>query len=74
MSQPLYWSIEKFPLRYAYFLFFDTIPYLADQLFIRRQVRVWFDQEYAKRTARTLRSCAMSGKKMCRSFWTPWRI
>lgn len=49
MSQPLYWSIEKFSLRYAYFLFFDTVPYLADQLFIRRQVRVWFDREYAKK-------------------------
>lgn len=49
MSQPLYWSIEKFSLRYAYFLFFDTIPYLADQLFIRRQIRVWFDREYAKK-------------------------
>lgn len=35
MSQPLYWSIEKFSLRYTYFLFFDTVPYLADQLFIR---------------------------------------
>lgn len=40
MSQPLYWSIEKFSLQYAYFVFFDTVPYLADQLFIRRQVRV----------------------------------
>lgn len=29
-------------------MFFDTTPYLADQLFIRHQVRVWFDSEYAK--------------------------
>lgn len=49
MSQPLYWSIEKFSLRYAYFVFFDTVPYLADQLFIRHRVRVWFDREYAKK-------------------------
>lgn len=48
MRQPLYWPIEKSSLRYAYFLFFDTIPYLADQLFIRHRVRVWFEPEYAK--------------------------
>ena len=75
MSQPLYWSIEKFSLRYAYFLFFDTIPYLADQLFIRRQVRVWFDREYAKKEQPV--HCGpvpCPEKKMCRSFWTPWRI
>ena len=30
-------------------MFFDTVPYLADQLFIRHRVRVWFDQEYAKK-------------------------
>lgn len=49
MRQPLYWPIEKFSLRYACFLFFDTASYLADQLFIRHRVRVWFDQEYAKK-------------------------
>lgn len=48
MREKLYWTIRKFSLRYDYFLFFDTTPYLADQLFIRHKVRVWFDQEYAK--------------------------
>ncbi len=49
MCQPLYWPIRKFSLRYAYFLFFDTTPYLADPLFIRHRVRVWFEREYAKK-------------------------
>ena len=48
MREKLYWTIEKFSFRYDYFMFFDTTPYLADQLFIRHQVRVWFDSEYAK--------------------------
>lgn len=48
MREKLYWTIKKFSLRYDYFLFFDTTPYLADQLFIRHKVRVWFDREYAK--------------------------
>ena len=48
MREKLYWTIDKFSLRYAYFTFFDTTPYLADQLFIRHQVRVWFDKEFAK--------------------------
>lgn len=48
MREKLYWTIEKFSLRYDYFVFFDTTPYLADQLFIRHKVRVWFDREYAK--------------------------
>ena len=51
MREKLYWTITKFSIRslfYDYFVFFDTTPYLADQLFIRHKVRVWFDQEYAK--------------------------
>ena len=48
MREKLYWTIEKFSFRYDYFMFFDTTPYLADQLFIRHQVRVCFDSEYAK--------------------------
>lgn len=48
MREKLYWTIKKFSLRYDYFLFFDTTPYLADQLFIRHKVRVWFDREYTK--------------------------
>ena len=51
LREKLYWTISKFSLRalfYDYFIFFDTTPYLADQLFIRHEVRVWFDKEYAK--------------------------
>ena len=51
MREKLYWTIEKFSFRYDYFMFFDTTPYLANQLFIRHQVRVWFDSEYAKEGA-----------------------
>lgn len=48
LRDKLYWTIEKFSLRFDYFVFFDTEPYLADQLFIRHQVRVWFDSEFRK--------------------------
>jgi hypothetical protein len=47
----MYLKIRKPSLRYDYFLFFDTPEYLADQLFIKQIVRVWFDQEYAKEGA-----------------------
>ena len=49
--EKLYLTFSKFSIRslfYDYFMFFDTTPYLADQLFIRHEVRVWFDSEYAK--------------------------
>lgn len=49
MREQLYWTIQKASPRYAYFLFFDTAPYLADRLFIRHQVRVWFDREFARK-------------------------
>ena len=48
MREKLYWTLEKFSLRFAYFTFFDTTPYLADQLFIKHKVRVWFDKEFAR--------------------------
>lgn len=48
MREKLYWTIEKFSLRFDYFVFFDVYPYLADQVFIRHRVRVWFDCEYEK--------------------------
>lgn len=48
MREKLYWTIEKFSLRFAYFTFFDTTPYIADQLFIKHKVRVWFDTEFTK--------------------------
>ena len=40
------WPIEKFSFRYQYFALIDTADYLADQLFIKHRVRVWFDEEY----------------------------
>ena len=40
------WTIERFSLRYAYFAIIDTKDYLADQLFIRPKVRVWFGREF----------------------------
>ena len=48
MKKEMYLKIRKLSLRYDYFLFFDTPEYLADQLFIKQKVRVWFDKEYAK--------------------------
>ena len=49
MKKDMYLKIRKPSLRYDYFLFFDTPEYLADQLFIKQIVRVWFDQEYTKK-------------------------
>ena len=48
LREKLYLQLRKRSLRYAYFMFFDVESYLADQLFIRHQVRVWFEEEYAK--------------------------
>lgn len=45
LQEGIYLKIRKVSLRYNYFLFFDTPEYLADQLFIRQKVRVWFDEE-----------------------------
>ena len=45
LQEGIYLKIRKVSLRYDYFLFFDTPEYLADQLFIRQKVRVWFDEE-----------------------------
>lgn len=43
-----YQPIERFSLVYAYFAFLDTDAYLADQLFIKHQVRVHFREEYMR--------------------------
>ena len=48
LREKLYWTIGQFSLRYDYFVFFDDAGYLADRLFIKHEVRVWFDREYAK--------------------------
>ena len=42
------WPIEKFSFRYQYFALIDTADHLADQLFIKHKVRVWFDEEYSR--------------------------
>ena len=54
MQKEIYLKIRRVSLRYDYFLFFDASEYLADQLFIRQKVRVWFDEEYAKKGSRFL--------------------
>ena len=41
-----YQKLDKFSLLNSHFAFFDTGDYLADNLFIRHQVRVDFDDEY----------------------------
>ena len=51
MREKLYLKTDRFSilsLFYDYYLFFDTSQYLADRLFIRNKVRVWYDLEYAK--------------------------
>ena len=63
MRKELYLNLEKFSLRYAYFLFFDTREYLADSLFIRHQVRVWFEREYGKDGSPLLAICCHVKKK-----------
>ena len=40
-----YFKIRKWSLRYEYYAFVDTADYLADQLFIKKQVRVRFGKE-----------------------------
>ena len=40
--------LEKVSLRYKYFCFVDTKEYLADALFIKYKVRVWFQEEAYK--------------------------
>ena len=42
------WPIEKLSLRFQYFALIDTADYLADQLFIKHKVRVWFGEEFCR--------------------------
>ena len=56
MREKLYWTISKFSIRslfYDYFVFFDTMPYLADQLFIRHEIKTEevlnYTNSYARR-------------------------
>ena len=41
------WTTEKFSFLYAHFAIIDTADCLADQLFIKHQVSVWFGAEFA---------------------------
>ena len=43
-----YQHIDRLSLFYSYFVFLDTDAYLADQLFIKHQVRVNFHGEYVR--------------------------
>ena len=47
-NSKLYIDIDKASPRYRYFMYFDKEPYLADQLFIKREIRVWYDEEYKR--------------------------
>lgn len=42
------WTLERFSLRYNHFAIIDTDDYLADSLFVRHKVRVWFSTEFGK--------------------------
>lgn len=43
-----YVQIDKFSLRYRYFCYVDVKQYLADELFKKNRIRVWFTKEYGK--------------------------
>ena len=48
MEYKNYFPLKKISLRYKYFCFIDTKEYLADALFIKYKVRVWFQKEAHK--------------------------
>ena len=54
-----YQIIERFSLLNAYYAYMDTDAYLADQLFIKHQVRVHFREEYVRDGSHTVSSSAM---------------
>ena len=47
MGQTNYISLTRFPLIFHHYAFVDVDDHLADSLFIRHKVRVWFGKEYA---------------------------
>lgn len=49
MREDLYLKLDKFSFRYDYFMYYDTLPYLADQCFIRNKVEVRFDSEWEQK-------------------------
>ena len=48
MREDLYIKVKKFSLRYDFYLYFDVRDYFADRLFIKNEVRVYYDGEYAR--------------------------
>lgn len=42
------WHLERFSFRYEYFAFFDTADYLADNLFVKHEVKVDFGPEFER--------------------------
>lgn len=40
------WPILKLSVRFSHYAIIDTEHYLADQLFIKHKVRVWFGHEF----------------------------
>ena len=62
------WTIEKFSFFHNYFAIIDTADYLADQLFIKHQVRVGFGPEFVCPDA-IVSSCASAGSVMSMLSW-----
>ena len=48
MGQKNYITLTRFPLRFRHYAYFDAPDNLADSLFYRHKVRVYFGDEYGK--------------------------
>ncbi len=46
-SMDFYIKLKQFSLLYSYFAYIDVPDYLADQLFVKHRVYVFYDNEYA---------------------------
>lgn len=63
------WTIEKFSFFHNYFAIIDTADYLADQLFIKHQVRVGFGLSSCARMLPIASSCASAASVMSMLSW-----
>ena len=63
------WTIEKFSFFHNYFAIIDTADYLADQLFIKHQVRVGLALSSFARMLPIASSCASAGSVMPMLSW-----
>ena len=63
------WTIEKFSFFHNYFAIIDTADYLADQLFIKHQVRVGFGPEFVCPDAPYRVICASAASVMSMLSW-----